>query len=247
MVRIEQRDGIAVVHIDRPPANAIDLELLEQAHAAHDELLRAEPGAVVITGRPGFFSAGVDLKVVPTLGAEGQRAMVAGINRMVRTWYAFPRPLVCAINGHAIAGGLVLALCGDYRVGSTTGKIGLTELRAGIPYPACAMAVVSAELSPAAARRLVLVADLVDPPTALDLGVVDELAEPDAVLPRALEMAAGLAALPAGAYGRIKRQLRANTIAQMERIVSEGDDPMLESWLAPETGDTAAAILRERG
>ena len=84
--------------------------------------------------------------------------MVHGINRLFGGWYGFPRPLVCAVNGHAIAGGLILALCGDHRIGATQGKLGVTELRAGIPYPAAAMLVVKAELSlrwpaPGARRR----------------------------------------------------------------------------------------------
>jgi enoyl-CoA hydratase/carnithine racemase len=194
---VERDEGIAVVRIDRPPANAMDIELLREGLALCEELAADLPGAVVITGRDGFFSAGVDLKIAPTLDTEGQRAMVDGINRLFYAWYSFPRPVVCAVNGHAIAGGLILALSGDYRVGATEGKLGLTELRVGIPYPAVAMAAVQAELSPAAARVLGLRADLVDPQTALALGLVDELAEPDEVLPRAMEVARELAALPA--------------------------------------------------
>src|SRR5207237_420200 len=83
---------------------------------------------------------GVDLKVGPTLDSEGQRALVDGINRLFAGWYSFPRPVVCAVNGHAVAGGMILALCGDYRVGSTEGKLGLTELRVGIAYPSNAIA-----------------------------------------------------------------------------------------------------------
>src|SRR5205823_11072331 len=171
-------------------------------------LTAVEPRAVVIVGREGFFSAGVDLKVAPTLDAAGQRAMVAGINRLFAGWYGFPRPVVCAVNGHAIAGGLILALCGDHRVGSTEGRLGLTELRAGIPYPVVAMAVVRAELAPPVARQLVLGAELIDPERALAWGVVDELAPPGEVLPRAVTVAAELGALPARAYATVKRQLR---------------------------------------
>jgi enoyl-CoA hydratase/carnithine racemase len=76
-VSIEEHDDVAVVRVDRPPANAMDPGLLADAVAATEELAAAEPGAVVLTGRPGFFSAGADLKVVPTLDADGQRAMVA--------------------------------------------------------------------------------------------------------------------------------------------------------------------------
>src|SRR5436189_1843224 len=171
-VRVEQRGDVALVRIDRPPANALDLSLLDEGHGVLADLGAAEPGAVVLTGRDGFFSGGVDLKLVPTLDAAAQRAMVGGINRLFAGWYGFPRPVVCAVNGHAIAGGLILALCGDYRAGSAEGNLGLTELRVGIGFPAAAMAVVKAELTPAAARVLVLRADLIDPQTALEFGAL---------------------------------------------------------------------------
>ena len=243
-IRVEAEAGVALVRIDRPPANALDLELLSESHALSEELRAAEPAAVVITGREGFFSAGVDLKAAPTLGPDDQAAMVDGINRMFAGWYGFPRPVVCAVNGHAIAGGMILALCGDHRVGVPTGKLGLTELRVGTGFPAVAIAVVRAELTPAAARRLVLGADLVEPGAALELGVIDEIWEADELLPRALEVASGLASLPSSAYRRVKHQLRAPALAEIERALDSGADPLLGGWLTEESGQASAAILR---
>jgi enoyl-CoA hydratase len=243
-ISIEQRGEIALVRVDRPPANAMDVQLLEESIAALDEVAALERRAVVITGREGFFSAGADLKVVPTLGPSDQRKMVDGINRMATGWYGLERPVVCAVNGHAIAGGMVLALCADYRVGSTEGKLGLTEVRAGVPYPAAAIAVVRAELSAQAARRLALGAGLVDPPEALKLGLVDELRPPSEVLDRALEVARELAALPAASYAHVKRQLRGELVAEAQRVIDEGSDPLLQSWTSGDTGDAAAAVLR---
>jgi enoyl-CoA hydratase len=232
------------VRIDRPPANALDPELLAEAGPFLEELRSAEPGAIVITGRDGFFSAGADLKVVPGLDAEGQRAMVDGINRLFAGWYSFPRPVVCAVNGHAIAGGMILALCGDYRVGSTEGKLGLTELRAGIPYPSNAMAVVKAELTPATARTLVLRAELIDPSLALELGALDELVEPQQVVPRAVEVAEAMAALPRAAYPIVKRQLRGETMDQLAAVLEGRADPVAQGWVSSETGAASGAILK---
>jgi enoyl-CoA hydratase len=243
-VSVEPRGDVALVRVDRPPANALDLDLLEQSRNILDDLERAEPAAVVVTGRDGFFSAGVDLKATPGLDADGQRSMVIGVNRLIGGWYCFLRPVVCAVNGHAIAGGLIFALCGDYRVCATAGKFGLTELRAGIPYPAAAMAVVRAELSPRVARRLVMGADLIDAQTALEWELMDELAAREEVLPRALEVAEELSRLPGGAYARIKQQLRGDTIAAVTRIVNENDDPMIGAWLSGETAGAASGILR---
>lgn len=241
MVSVEPQGDVAVVRIDRPPANAMDLGLLAEAHAARERLEQARPAAVVLTGREGYFSAGVDLKLAPTLGFAQQREMVAGINRLFAGWYAFPRPVVCAMTGHAIAGGLILALCADHRVCSTEGRFGLTELRAGIDYPAAAILTVRRELSARAARRLVLRADLIDADEALALDVVDELAAPDEVLPRALEVADELAALPFDAYERVKHQLRDPAIREMAAAVAS--DPLYDGWLTAESAAATAAIL----
>jgi enoyl-CoA hydratase len=243
-VSIEEHDDVAVVRVDRPPANAMDPGLLADAVAATEELAAAEPGAVVLTGRPGFFSAGADLKVVPTLDADGQRAMVDGINGLCMAWYGLPRPVVCAVNGHAIAGGLVFALCADYRVAAADGRYGLTELRAGVPYPTMAIAVVAAELSAPAARRLVLRADLVDAADLRDLGAFDEVVPNDEVLDRALAVARDLAALPSSAYAATKRRLRAPTLALAARLQAGEADPLGDAWTDADTTSRAAAILR---
>jgi enoyl-CoA hydratase len=240
---IEEHGDVALVRIDRPPANAMDLELLEEGSRALEELKAADPGAVVITGSEGFFSAGVDLKLAPRLDADSQRAMVAGINRLFGGWYGFPRPLVCAVNGHAVAGGLILALCGDHRVGAEHGKLGVTELRAGLPYPAVAMLVVQEELTPQVARRLVLGAGLVEPRQALEWGLVDELQPDDRLLERSLDVAAELASLPRETYAIVKRQLRGTALERIERILGDEGDPLAERWVGREAAAGSAAVL----
>jgi enoyl-CoA hydratase len=210
-----------------------------------EQLAAAGPGAVVLTGREQFFSAGMDLKAAPTLSTGEQRRTVDGINRLFSGWYAFPRPVVAAVNGHAVAGGLILALCADRRIGATEGKLGLTELRAGLPYPLAAISVVRAELTPPAARRLALSADLVDPAEALELGVVDELRPREEVLPRALELAAEMATLPRATYTQVKMQLRGPTLYAIDRALSSGaGDPVLGAWVGEETGAAAAGLLK---
>lgn len=228
------------MRIDRPPANAMDPQLLEEGGRLAEELTADPPAAVVLTGREGFFSAGADLKVAPTLDAAGQRGMVEGINRIFAGWYGFPRPVVAAVNGHAIAGGLILALCADYRVGSREGQYGLTELKAGLPYPSVAMAVVRAELEGPAARRLVLGGDLVGAEQIRQAGGFDEVTEPDAVLHRATEVARGLASLPSEAYGKVKSQLRGPVL----NAALAQPDPLLEGWAGSETAEAASSILR---
>lgn len=243
LVRVDDRDGIAVVTIDRPPANAMDPQLLADGLAALDDLAAAAPAAAVLTGSGGFFSGGADLRVVPALSADDQAEMARQINRLFAGWYEFPRPLVCAVNGHAVAGGLILALCGDYRVVGESGSFGLTEVKVGIPYPSMAMAVVQAELTAPVARRLTMLGRLYDAAGALEMGLFDEQIGDDALLDRSLEMAAEYAALPAKTFEIVKRRLRAGVADSATKGLFGGAE--VTGWALDDASSAAARVLDE--
>lgn len=230
LVTVAEHDGVAVLTIDRPPANAISVELIEELAPALRALEADPPAALVLSGREGVFSAGVDLKAVPGYGAEQQVAMVDGINQMAILVYGLACPVVGAITGHAIAGGLVLALCTDVRIASVEGRYGLTEVRVGVPYPQAAIGVVRAELPPQSARWLAFGNQLVGGGECHRLGVFDEVLEPAAVLPRALELARELASFPRDTYLRTKRELREDTLEKLRRAAAK--DPLRERWVA---------------
>jgi enoyl-CoA hydratase len=221
--------GVTTVAVDRPPANAMDVALLDELVAALDGVAADPPAALVLAGRPGFFSAGADLKAVPSYGPDEQRAMVNGINAMALGVYGLPCPVVGAITGHAIAGGMVLAICTDLRVAASEGRYGLTEVKVGVPYPQAAIGVIAAEL-PLAARRLFAFGNgLHDAQTCLRLGVFDEVVEPAEVLPRAQALARDLAAMPGEVYARTKRDLRGATLERLRAAAA--DDPLLSRWV----------------
>ncbi len=228
-VRLERSEGLAVLEIDRPPANALNLDLLDEIIAALGAVDRDPPAALVVSGREGVFSAGVDLKAVPDYGPDEQRRSVEAINEMVLSAYPLPCPVVGAITGHAIAGGLVLALCTDIRVAATAGKYGLTEVKVGVPYPKAAIGLVRAELAPHAARVLALGNELLDGDECVRLGVFDEALDAQAVVPRAIEVAHALAGFPAEGYARTKQELRGATVERLRREAAE--DPLLASWV----------------
>jgi enoyl-CoA hydratase/carnithine racemase len=224
----EHDEGVAVIAVDRPPANAMDVTLLAEILAAVAQVAAEAPRALVLAGRPGCFSAGADLKAVPGYGPAQQREMVDGINAMALGVYELEFPVVGAITGHAIAGGMVLALCADLRVASSDGRYGLTEVKVGVPYPQAAIGVARAELSPQAARVLALGSELTDAAECERLGVFDEVLEPGDVLERTLHLASRLAALAPEVYARTKRDLRAPALAQMRAACEH--DPLLEQW-----------------
>ncbi len=225
--------GVALLTIDRPPANAMDVGLLGEIVAAVAEVAAEPPAALVLAGREGVFSAGADLKAVPGYGPEQQREMVHGINAMALGVYGLECPVVAAVTGHAIAGGMVLALCADLRVASAAGRYGLTEVKVGVPYPQAAIGVVRAELAAQAARVLAFGAELHDAQECHRLGVFDEVHPPADVLPRAVELAERLAAMPAAVYARTKRDLRGAALDAMRAAAAE--DPLLDRWLQSPT------------
>lgn len=208
LVDFSEHGDVAVVTMNRPPANAFAPDLLRELLAAIERLRAASPGAIVLTGSGKFFSGGADLRVVPALPEDELAQLARDTNALLAGWYELTRPLVAAVNGHAVAGGFVLALCGDFRIGPTSGRFGLTEVKAGIPYPSAAMGVVRAELAPPVARRLVLRSELFDAAAMRDFGVFDEIVADGDVLERAILLAGELAALPRATFTAVKMRFR---------------------------------------
>jgi enoyl-CoA hydratase len=184
------------------------------------------------------------LKAIPTYSRDEQRALANNLNRMVARLYGLPLPVVAAVNGHSIAGGVIVALSCDYRIGAEGDyKIGLAEARVGVVFPVGPMAVVQSELSHPSARRSVLLARNVTPQEALAEGLLDELQPTDRLLARAMDVAEEMAALPRTSFGRIKRQMRAVALARIDEAVRNQNDPVLDSWLTAETASASAQVL----
>jgi len=236
-------DGVIVVKLDRPPANALTPDFLLEIEARftgfeQDDATRA----VVLTGRDNVLSAGMDLNLMPDLDIDGQRRVVDALNRAFGRLYGFAKPLVAVVNGHAIAGGLFFALAADYRVAARNGgKFGLTEVRIGLPFPMAALEIARAELSPQAFRRLLLRGRTIDADAALELGIFDELTDADTdIETAAIAVARSWAESPAEGYARVKRQMRDATLDKIRRAVEDGDDPTLDGWFT----DAAPAAIR---
>lgn len=247
VIQIERIDDIAVLRIDRPPANAIDLDTARDfANVLETLAEQKDAGAVIVTGAGKCFSAGLDLKVIPAYDRDQQQDMVMEINRLFGRLYDLPLPTIAAVNGHAIAGGLILMLACDYRVGAEGEyKLGLAEARVGVVYPVAAMAIVKSELAPAVAKTMVLTARNYSPREALATAVLDELQPADRLLERAMEVAREMAALPRSTYPRIKRSLRSQALALIDDAISNRNEPMLDSWLSDETREASAEALKK--
>jgi enoyl-CoA hydratase len=243
VIEAAEDDGIAVLRLARPPVNALDLELLLGITAAFGEV--ADSRAVVLTGSGGSFSAGADLRRIADAGSDSGRDYVAAfltaLSEAFLAVFDCPRPVVCAVNGHALAGGCVLAAAGDVRIMSG-GSIGLTELAVGVPFPVAALEIVRHAVGPAASS-LVLTARTMDAAQARSIGLVDEVCGEDDLLPLALDRARRLASVPAEVYALSKEQLHRPARERIEAARPADDPRVLGHWSSPATRGAVAGFL----
>ena len=248
-VRADDREGgVRMLTLDRPPANAIDEELLGDLHAALREAER-EDGvrAVVLTGAGAFFGAGFDL-ATPVRDA----AAVACLNTLYRDTHlallGLPKPTIAMVNGHAIAGGMVMALACDYRLGRDGDyRIGLNEVAIGASYPKAAFEIVRLRLAHARASEVLLGAAIYPASQAIRLGVVDELLPADTFEATVLRRAARIGAFPRDAYAHTKMQLVSEAIARTLAETPEERERAAAVWSSRESRAARAAQRQKLG
>jgi enoyl-CoA hydratase len=248
MIHREDRDSVAVLRMDHGRANALDVELVTALADELQEIQRASShNAVVLTGSGSIFSAGVDLFRFLEGGEDYLEQFFAALVRSFSQLFVFPLPMVAAVNGHAIAGGCVMAAAADYRLMSRgKGRIGVPELRVGIPFPVAAIEILRFAASTQHLQELVYLGRNYTAPEAYEVGLVDEIAEPDALLDRAMEVATTLGSMPPGRFGITKRELRAPTLDRIERHAPAIDPEVLAGWKAPETHAAIRAFVEEK-
>jgi enoyl-CoA hydratase len=238
MLDIDPRSGVSVLRLRHGKVNALDLELLQALTAAFGVL--DEHAAVVITGTGTVFSAGVDLHRVVTGGPPYLREFLPALTAAFLAIFDHPGPVLAAINGHAIAGGCVIAAACDVRAMSQ-GTIGLAELNVGVPFPVAALEIMRHSAGPAASR-LVLAAELLSPAQAQEIGLIHRTEEPAVLLDSVIGQAQRMAQIPAGVYAVSKRQVQ--QLAR-DRIAarSGADADVLATWSSADTLAAIAAYL----
>lgn len=236
-VRSEDHDGgVRVLILDRPPANAIDETLLNGLSLALDAA-RADAAvrAVVLTGAGAFFSGGFDFSA-PRRDDVVAHDLYERYRDAHLKLLTLPKPTIAMVNGHAIAGGLVLVLACDFRWGAAGEyRIGFNEVAVGASFPRAAFEIVRLRLPHARVNELICGAALYPASQAPRLGVIDELLPPDALLPAVLRRAAHLGGFPREAYAHAKAALVAEAAA---RIAAETPDEALATmsvWITPES------------
>lgn len=236
MIERSENNGIVTLRLAHGKASALDLELMEDLARAMAEIALSDARAVILTGTGSIFSAGVDLFRMLDAGEEYINRFVPALSRMVLDLFSLPKPLVIAANGHAIAGGAIFTLTGDYRLmAAGTARIGMPELLVGVPFPAAVLEIIRFAVPPQHVQSLTYTGRTVPPDEALRLGLIDEVAPPESLLSRATEVATQLAALPMEAFQLAKRQLRDKAIGRAKHYGNEFDAAVLDLWKSGET------------
>jgi len=232
------------IELNGPAKNALGTDtmsaLLEKLRAAKNEPL-------LLTGAGDAFSAGLNLKEIASLDEGGMRRFLALLETTLCALYQHPRPTVALVNGHAIAGGCLLALFCDWRVAvaEPKSKIGLNEVALGVLFPPRVLEIVRRRVPWRYLEEVVLGAGLVDPASALRIGLVDEVFARDEARAVAEKRLAARIALPAEAYAATKKMLRG---ASEQDLVSDAEearaiDAAVPAWIAPELKKRVLAVL----
>ena len=236
MIDLGQQGDVAVLRMAHGKANALDAEF---CNALADTFAKVGDGparAVVAVGTGSIFSAGVDLLRISSEGAPYVRRFLPALHRLFDAAFNLPKPLVAAVNGHAMAGGCVLACCADIRIAARgQGRIGITEMLVGVPFPALAFEVMRYAVKAQYLPDMTLTGATWLADEARERGLVDQVVEPAELMDRALAEAKRLAALPVATFAATKAQMHQRVSDHMAQHAVRIDARVEEIWTSDET------------
>lgn len=214
--------NVAVIAMDDGKANAMNPDMIAAVNAALDRA-EQEAGAVLIMGRDGVFCGGFDLKVIRSGDVKTQVAMTTAGAHLALRLYGFPKPVVIAATGHGIALGGFLLLAVDHRIGITGGfNVGLNEVAIGMSLPPFALMLARARLDTRFLTSAALNATIYTHEDGVSAGFLDEVVAPAELRAHALAKAEALASLDAGAFKRVKADLRGGDIQSVLDAMKAG-------------------------
>ncbi len=235
MIHVEQRESVAIMRLEHGKVNALDKEILYDLIDKLDEVEKSPAKAVVLTGMWSCFSAGVDLFRIVDGGADYVEEFLPLLTEALLSLFTFPRPVVAAANGHAIAGGCVLVFACDYKImAKGEGRIGIPELLVGVPFPTLPLEIVRFNTPRQHFPELVYTGRTHSPEAALQIGIVDNLVEPEDLMDRACDVAERLGAIPAESFNLTKRMIRQRTIDRYQKYHQTIDREALKVWSSPD-------------
>lgn len=229
-------DQILELNLARPPVNALNPALVDELCIAIPHAVNEGYRAIVLSGREGLFSAGLDVPELLQLDRDGMVRFWTGFFKLLETVACSTIPVAVAITGHSPAGGAVVSLFADYRVmAEGEFKIGLNEVQVGLAVPAVLQKALARLTGPHTAERLTVAGALISPQQALAIGLVDKVAEPERVVEDALDWCRRHTALPELAMRQTRRIARTSLTALFDDPDRLGLDDFVEHWFHEST------------
>ncbi len=235
--QITVQDRLATITLDRGRSNPINHYMINELAACIQDLEADDTiGGLILTGKEGFFSSGVDLIEVYDYDEGQVREFWIDFFALQNTMASFSKPMVAAISGHSPAGGCVMAICCDYRV-MAEGKfiIGLNEVQVGIIVPASIFNLYAFWIGQRKAYQYLLEGKLLNVSQAFEAGLVDEVCPPENVLAQAEKKARAYMQFNPVTWSQGKINLRKDLLAKINGDQTDTLDRMLKQWWAPET------------
>lgn len=242
MIELENRGAVTILRMARGKGNALNLELLEAIHEALDTVDASPARAAVITGQGNVFGAGVDLPELVAGGEAYVRRFIPLLVKVFERLARFPKPLVAAVNGHAIAGGAIIMLACDQRLlARGNARIGLTEIQVGVPFPSWALEIARFTTPVEHFRTLICTGRTWNPDEALARGLVDEVLEPERLHERAFEVAKELGSLLPATFTATKMAVR-RPMFEAATETAAADAAIVDRWCSPQVVEQIAAF-----
>ncbi|MGH9465627.1 MAG: enoyl-CoA hydratase/isomerase family protein [Thermoanaerobaculia bacterium] len=242
MLRRLPHGPVLELQLDRPPANALSPELIVALRRAVQTAPSEGFEGVLLSGRTGMFSAGLDVPLLVTFDRSGIEGLWEEFLGLLGALAGSPIPVGVAITGHAPAGGAVISIFCDQRtMAAGDYKIGLNEVEVGIALPAEMMLPLRRLVGAGQAERLAVAGLMVGPDEALRLGLVDEVVPADAVVERALERLRHLLARPRHAMLATRRLFRSELISALGGGTIRRQ--LVEQWFSEETQEALRALV----
>lgn len=244
MIVTTDHGWVRELRLNRPPVNALTTELLSALRRAMEQAVGDGARALVISGSPGMFTAGLDVRLLIGLDAAGIGLLWRELYGVMKALATSPIPIAAALTGHAPAGGTVIALFCDWRVAPEGDfKMGLTEVQVGIPLPPVIMQALRRQVGARQAERLSVGGPVVTSEEALRAGLVDELAPPDQVVSRAVAWCQTLVSVPPEAMKATRQRARADLTSLFAHDPEEELRTVTKAWWSAETQNTLKAVV----
>jgi len=244
MLKTIDHGNVREIRLDRPPANALSPELVE---LIIESLNKAgeQAGAVVVSGLPGMFSAGLDVPQLIQMDRDDMSTFWYRFLYLLKTIANMPVPTVFAMTGHAPAGGIVMAIFGDYRIMPRGGfKTGMNEVQVGLAVPPPVHRALVRAVGPHLAERILVAGEMMVAEKALEIGLVDELADdPASVVARAIEWCEMHLALPQLALLTTRKMARADLHEYFENSNDLSVEMFVDLWFSDSTQSALKALL----